>query len=134
MTTKNASPATAGESHRVELTQTGESYTCLPNENMLQGMARLGRRGIPIGCLNGGCGICKVAVETGEWQSTGPMSRAHVSAEEEARGVVLACRATPCTDIRITVLGKMQKGLFKGWGEPAAALAAAAIATTTDAG
>lgn len=110
MTTETTTPAATGERHRVELAQTGETYDCLPDENILHGMARLGRRGIPIGCLNGGCGICKIAIETGNWRSTGPMSRAHISAEEEARGIVLACRAAPCTDIRIAVLGKMQKG------------------------
>ncbi|MDO9450850.1 MAG: 2Fe-2S iron-sulfur cluster-binding protein [Rugosibacter sp.] len=102
--------------YRVKLTQTNEVYECLPCENMLQGMARLGRRGIPIGCLNGGCGICKVAVVAGEWEKTGLMSRAHVSEEEEARGIVLACRAAPSSDVDIEVLGKMQKSVFKGWG------------------
>lgn len=102
--------------YRVKLTQSSEVYECLPEESMLQGMARLGRRGIPLGCLNGGCGICKVAVVSGEWQKTGLMSRAHVSEEEEARGVVLACRAAPGSDVEIEVLGKMQKSVFKGWG------------------
>lgn len=102
--------------YRVKLVQTSEVYECLPRENMLQGMARLGRRGIPIGCLNGGCGICKVAVVAGKWEKTGLMSRAHVSVEEEARGIVLACRATPCSDVDVEVLGKMQKSVFKGWG------------------
>ncbi|WP_284431775.1 2Fe-2S iron-sulfur cluster-binding protein [Rugosibacter aromaticivorans] len=101
--------------YRVKLKQTNEVYECLPHESMLQGMARLGRRGIPIGCLNGGCGICKVAVVAGAWEKTGLMSRAHVSAEEEARGTVLACRAAPSSDIEIEVLGKMQKAVFKGW-------------------
>lgn len=132
MTTETTAPSPAGERHRVELAQTGETYDCLPDENILHGMARLGRRGIPIGCLNGGCGICKIAIEAGEWTSTGPMSRAHVSTEEEARGVVLACRAAPCTDIRITVLGKMQKGLFKGWGQPVTTLIAATTSATSE--
>lgn len=109
-------PPTLDKRYCVKLTQTKEVYECLPSESMLQGMARLGRRGIPIGCLNGGCGICKVAVVAGEWEKTGLMSRAHVSEEEEARGVVLACRATPCSDVEIEVLGKMQKSVFKGWG------------------
>jgi len=108
----------ADQRYRVKLAQTNEVYECMPRESMLQGMARLGRRGIPIGCLNGGCGICKVAVVAGEWEKTGLMSRAHVSAEEEARGIVLACRASPCSDVEIEVLGKMQKSVFKGWGVP----------------
>ncbi len=102
--------------NRVKLTQTSEVYDCMPEESILQGMARLGRRGIPLGCLNGGCGICKVAVMSGKWQKTGLMSRAHVSEDEEARGIVLACRAAPCSDVEIEVLGKMQKSVFKGWG------------------
>ena len=110
-----ASP-TLDKRYCVKLTQTNEVYECLPSESMLQGMVRPGGRGIPIGCLNGGCGICKVAVVAGEWEKTGLMSRAHVSEEEEARGVVLACRATPCSDVEIEVLGKMQKSVFKGWG------------------
>lgn len=117
----NVDPAPASvpdQRYRVRLTQTNEVYECMPSESMLQGMARLGRRGIPIGCLNGGCGICKVAVVGGEWEKTGLMSRAHVSAEEEARGIVLACRAAPCSDVDIEVLGKMQKSVFKGWGVP----------------
>lgn len=117
----NVDPAPASvpdQRYRVRLTQTNEAYECMPSESMLQGMARLGRRGIPIGCLNGGCGICKVAVVAGEWEKTGLMSRAHVSAEEEARGIVLACRAAPCSDVDIEVLGKMQKSVFKGWGVP----------------
>ncbi len=102
--------------YRVKLKQTDETYECLPHESVLQGMARLGRRGIPVGCLNGGCGICKVAVVAGVWEKTGLMSRAHISAEDEARGIVLACRAAPCSDIEVEVLGKMQKAVFRGWG------------------
>lgn len=116
---KDATSAAPATRYRVELTQTKETYECFPHETLLQGMARLGRRGIPVGCLNGGCGICKVAVVQGTWEKTGLMSRAHVSAEDEARGILLACRAAPCSDIQVEVLGKMQKAFFKGWGAPA---------------
>ena len=33
------------------------------------------------------------------------------SAEEEAAGIVLACRVKPRSDIRLTVLGKMKKNV-----------------------
>lgn len=104
-------PASATHYH-VRLRQTNETYECLPHESILQGMVRLGRRGIPASCLNGGCGVCKIAV-TGAWEKTGPMSRAHISVEDEAHGIVLACRATPCSDIEIEVLGKMHKTVVK---------------------
>jgi ferredoxin len=105
------------KTHAVRLTQTGEIYDCLEGETMLQGMARLGKRGIPAGCLNGGCGVCKVRLQSGTVRKTGPMSRAHVSAEEEHQGVCLACRAAPMEGVEIEVLGKMKKALaFGAWG------------------
>ena len=47
-------------------------------------------RRLPVGCRRGGCGVCRVRVLSGEYDS-GPMSRSCVSAEDEAAGVVLAC-------------------------------------------
>jgi predicted enzyme related to lactoylglutathione lyase len=46
------------------------------------------------------------------------MSRAHVSADDEARGVVLACRVRPLSSVELTVLGSMNKALMRnplGW-------------------
>ena len=40
--------------------QTGEHYHCATSESLLRGMLKLGRKGIPVGCVNGGCGVCKV--------------------------------------------------------------------------
>ena len=37
------------------------------------------------------------------------MSRAHVSVEEEAKGVCLACRVAPLEDVAAEVVGKMSK-------------------------
>jgi len=51
-----------------------------------------------------------VQVEAGEY-SKRVMSRAYVSAEEEAAGIVLACRVKPLSDLRLAVLGKMKKNV-----------------------
>ncbi|WP_042259251.1 2Fe-2S iron-sulfur cluster-binding protein [Paraburkholderia heleia] len=99
----------------VTITQTGERYSCSMQESLLAGMARLGRRGIPVGCLNGGCGVCKVRVLEGEVRKLGPVSRAHVSVEEEAAGYSLACRIAPQGDVQLEVAGRMQKPFFKGF-------------------
>jgi 3-phenylpropionate/trans-cinnamate dioxygenase ferredoxin reductase subunit len=99
----------------VTITQTGEHYPCAVDESLLAGMARLGRRGIPVGCLNGGCGVCKVRVLSGEVRKLGPVSRAHVSVEEEEAGYTLACRIAPRGDVELEVAGKMQKPFFKGF-------------------
>lgn len=100
---------------QVTIDQTGESYPCAIGESLLQGMIRLGRKGIPVGCVNGGCGVCKVKILTGQTQVLGPVSRAHVSEEDEMQGYTLACRAGPENEVRLEVAGKMIKPFTKGF-------------------
>jgi ferredoxin len=99
----------------VHVTQTNETYLCANNESLLRGMLRLGRKGIPAGCVNGGCGVCKVHVLAGQCQALGPISRAHVSAAEEAHGFTLACRVAPLTPVQLEVIGKFEKPFCKGF-------------------
>ena len=96
--------------HRVHILHTGESYLCGEQTNLLAGMETLGRKGIPVGCRNGGCGICKVHIMTGNYEAR-LMSRAHVSAEEKAQGQVLACRVQPRSELQLQVIGLMRKCL-----------------------
>jgi len=96
--------------YTVTIEETGESFRCSPNETLLGGMERLGKRGIPAGCRGGGCGVCKVQIVEGEYQKR-VMSREYVSVEDEAAGRVLACRVKPLGDIRLRVLGKMSKNV-----------------------
>jgi len=95
--------------HAVLVAETSEEYLCGNAETLLAGMVRLGRKCIPVGCVNGGCGVCKVAIVKGSVHKCGPMSRVHVSEEEESQGVLLACRATPMSEIELKVIGKMKK-------------------------
>jgi 3-phenylpropionate/trans-cinnamate dioxygenase ferredoxin reductase subunit len=103
----------------VHVLPTEETYACATSESLLAGMLRLGRKGIPVGCVNGGCGVCKVHVLEGQCQSLGPISRAHVSAEEEAHGFTLACRVAPVTPVRLEVVGKFEKPFRKGFAAKA---------------
>lgn len=96
----------------VTLLDTGESYECDKEKNLLKGMEQLGRRGIPVGCRGGGCGVCKISILRGTYTNK-RMSREHISVEDEARGVVLACRTLPESDIELRVLGKMQKAVMR---------------------
>ena len=57
-------------------------------------------RKLPVGCRRGGCGICRVRVTGGQYRAD-VMSRAHVSAEDEARGLVLACCIYPLSDLSL---------------------------------
>jgi len=103
----NDAPAT---SYVVVIANTGESFRCGVGESILAAMERIRRKGIPVGCRNGGCGVCKVEVIEGHFTRR-KMSRAVVTAEEEARGQVLACRIHPQSDLRIQAVGKMARAV-----------------------
>ncbi|MCG2576885.1 2Fe-2S iron-sulfur cluster binding domain-containing protein [Dechloromonas sp. XY25] len=96
----------------VLIEETGETFRCSPNESLLVGMERLGKKGIPVGCRGGGCGVCKVEITSGSYQKR-VMSRDYVSVEDEAAGRVLACRVRPTSDITLRVLGKMAKNVCR---------------------
>ena len=100
------------DKHAVLVVGTSEVYLCGSTETLLEGMARIGRKCIPVGCVNGGCGVCKVAIVKGDVHKCGPMSRAHVSEEEELQGVLLACRAMPMSAIELIIIGKMKKAIW----------------------
>lgn len=93
----------------VQVAQTGDCYDCATDESLLKGMLRLGRKGIPVGCVNGGCGVCKVRIVEGRVQPLGPVSRAHVSVDEEAQGYTLACRVAPTAAVRLEVSARLAK-------------------------
>ena len=97
-----------GQYYTVTIAETQESYRCLDERSVLQGMEALGKKGIPVGCRQGGCGVCKVHVLEGSYDKR-VMSRAHISAEEEAGGCVLSCRIKPTSDLRVSVVGSMKK-------------------------
>lgn len=98
------------EKYRIHIENSGEDFACASDLSLLRGMEVLGRRGIPVGCRGGGCGVCKVHVDTGSYEAR-KMSRACISEEEEAGGVVLACRVYPRGEMSVTVVGKMCKAL-----------------------
>lgn len=99
----------------VQCVQTGENFACATTESLLAGMIRLGRKGIPVGCVSGGCGVCKVRIVKGDVKVLGPVSRAHVSVEEQAEGYTLACRVAPQCAVAIEVAGKFKKPFSKGF-------------------
>ena len=96
------------EKFLVHIENSAEEYLCAADQDLLRGMEALGRRGIPVGCRGGGCGVCKVQITAGEYEAR-KMSRSYVSAEEIAQGIVLACRVYPRSEIRLEVQGKMIK-------------------------
>ncbi|ACK50431.1 ferredoxin [Methylocella silvestris BL2] len=74
---------------------------------------------LPVGCRRGGCGICRVRVLAGAYRRD-PMSRTHVSVEDEGAGLVLACCIYPLSDLSLrleppaAVKGMGQKAIQQG--------------------
>lgn len=93
----------------VQVMPSGDEYACCLDESLLKGMLRLGKRGIPAGCVSGGCGVCKVRILEGEVVRLGPISRAHVTEQEEAQGYTLACRVSPRGSVLLEVSTRLQK-------------------------
>ncbi|MDB5730811.1 MAG: ferredoxin [Variovorax sp.] len=92
----------------VAIGNTQEQYACRASQTLLGGMEQLGRKGIPVGCRGGGCGVCKVRIESGRTRCE-KMSRCHISADEEAQGYVLACRAYPQSDLQLQAVEKLAR-------------------------
>jgi ferredoxin len=97
-------------SYKVVIAETDLEYRCTEDQTVLGGMERLGCRGIPVGCRQGGCGVCKIEVMEGQYRKR-VMSRSQVSEEDEAAGRVLACRIWPESDMKLRVIGKMARAL-----------------------
>jgi len=97
-------------SFEILLENNGERFRCSSEENVLSGMECLGRRGIPVGCRGGGCGVCKVQVLDGTYRVE-KMSRACVNEDERRQGFALACRLFAGGDLQLRVVGKMARAL-----------------------
>lgn len=98
----------------IVIEDTGEEFTCTPERNVLKAMEQLGRKGIPVGCRGGGCGVCRVQVTGDGHYRTGKMSREQVPVGDEEKGICLACKLFPEDNLRLKVLGKWQKHFLTG--------------------
>jgi len=96
----------------IYIEDTGETYVCNADQDLLRSMERLGRDGIPVGCRGGGCGVCKIEILEGDYTAR-KMSRAHVSIAEEQHNIGLACRIRPLSDIRLRVLGNFRNAVIR---------------------
>lgn len=96
----------------IRLLNVEESFQCDLGKSVLHGMQALAKKGIPVGCRGGGCGICRIKVKQGDYRCE-RMSREHVSETEQSEGIGLACRLYPESDLDIEVLGL--KNCKKKW-------------------
>ncbi|WP_085318262.1 2Fe-2S iron-sulfur cluster-binding protein [Derxia lacustris] len=98
--------------HRITIANTGESYDCRSDETLLLALARVGKRGIPLGCRGGGCGICKVEVVSGDY-STCAMSASQVDSAERQQRRALACCVFPAGALVVKVIGRLEKNICR---------------------
>ncbi len=98
--------------YTITIVDDGSSYRCTDTRTLLEGMEALGKKGIPVGCRGGGCGVCKVQILSGTYTKR-VMSREHISVQEEADGFVLACRVRPTSEVQLRVIGSMKKNVCR---------------------
>lgn len=97
------------KSHNITILDTNETFKCSEKDHLLVGMRSLGKKGIPSGCHGGGCGVCKVKIDSEKNNyKTLSVSRTHISKEDEDNGIFLACRVFPLGDIELNVIGKIK--------------------------
>ena len=97
---------------RVQVEGYDETFTCADDQTVLR-CTEIGiKRRIPVGCRQGGCGVCKVEVLNGSFRAR-VMSRAHVTVEDQAAGRVLSCCIWEASDLTVRVLGRMKPGPLK---------------------
>ena len=96
-------------SYEITVADSGECFSCRDGQNVLLAMERLGRQGIPVGCRGGGCGICRVQVLGEGRYRTMKMSRAQVTAADQAKGICLACKLIPEGDLELRALGQLRR-------------------------
>jgi ferredoxin len=74
---------------------------CHDNESLLDAANRKGIK-IPYACKGGGCGMCKIKVEEGEFER-GTSSKAVLPDKERVMNYTLACKTYPKTDMKILI-------------------------------
>ncbi len=77
-------------------------------ETILEALGRHNFAKVPVGCRRGGCGICKIKIVEGEFE-TGKMSMAHVSQEEREENFSLACKTIPRSNVEFEIVEPRQK-------------------------
>ena len=106
--------AAGNHQFQISIENSADAFPCRGDQNVLNAMELLGRKGIPVGCRGGGCGVCRVRVLDGGSYHNERMSRGHISEADEESGLTLACKLYPESDLRLRVLGKWKNRFENG--------------------
>ncbi|MGH8516809.1 MAG: 2Fe-2S iron-sulfur cluster-binding protein [Panacagrimonas sp.] len=91
--------------HQIAVAEAALSFPCRDDQTVLGAMIHAGASALQIGCRSGGCGVCRVQVLEGRYE-TGTMSHAQVSELDRAQGIVLSCQLFPRSDLSLRALGR----------------------------
>lgn len=84
--------------------------TCVESESILDAANRQGIQ-IPYACKGGGCGLCKIKIEEGEFERK-KSSKAVLPDHEREMNYTLACKTFAKSDVKIqTDLSKIMNSL-----------------------
>ena len=86
-----------------------QQFCAFAGRSLLASMLEQGLAWLDVGCRSGGCGVCRVRVLDGVYDSM-RMSRSRISEADEVSGIVLACRIFPRSDMRIE---RLPLGVFR---------------------
>jgi ferredoxin len=87
--------------YQITVKETGERFFCADDEAVLAAMIHARRGPLSYGCCNGGCGVCRMRIVSGDWEIFRPMSSAHVSQADLQQGIILLCCVQPRSDLLI---------------------------------
>ncbi|MDR0388512.1 MAG: 2Fe-2S iron-sulfur cluster binding domain-containing protein [Spirochaetaceae bacterium] len=83
----------------IAVKDTDRTFPCAEDQAVLGAMIRERSGPVNHGCCGGGCGVCRMRVESGNWFAFKPMSAAHVSEADKKKGIVLLCCVQPRSDL-----------------------------------
>nr|ALV86634.1 hypothetical protein [uncultured bacterium 50] len=91
--------------YQIAVPEAAQSFPCRDDQTVLGAMIQAGAAAVQVGCRSGGCGVCRVQVLEGRYE-TGTMSHAQVSEIDRAQGIVLSCQLFPRSDLSLRALGR----------------------------
>ena len=89
------------QTYQITVTSDNSSFIAKDNQNLLVAMEASNQSSITVGCRGGGCGRCRIRILEGTY-TTKPMSRTHITADDQDQGLALACRVFACSDMVLT--------------------------------
>lgn len=90
--------------YRIHVTNAEQTIDCAEHTTILSAAVDAGID-FPYGCASGNCGLCMCRVARGEVQML-PYADGALGPAQQSRGMTLACRAMPRSDLEVSWLAR----------------------------